>query len=55
MLLKRKKKQEREHEEIGERFEALEQEQADMARRVHLLEIEAGIYKGPKLKEANGS
>lgn len=51
----KKKEREQEHAEVSERLSNQERELRDMARRVRLLEIEAGIFKPPPLKEANGS
>lgn len=52
-MFKRKRESEREHREVSERLSKQEREMIDMARRVRILEIEAGIYK-PDLREVNG-
>lgn len=50
----RKRRTIAEHDLVAKRLDRQEQELKKMERRVHLLEIEAGIFK-PQLKEVNGS
>lgn len=54
MIRLRRARPEREHEEVNARLDNQERELEEMKRRVRLLEIEAGVYHGPQLKEVNG-
>ena len=43
----------KEHDEVGKRLDLHENQLADMAKRLRVLEIEAGIYKPPLRRVGN--